>query len=352
MGAGAEALADAVAGAATEGAAGAGSSSSSGSTEADAAADADTEAETDTDADTEAVGATELEAGALGAASPMVAGVRPQAPRTTARRRRRIGRTLVCRRLARWSFALALLALGCTGPRANKPPSLTRAELEAGPRLSAAELRARARPPTTDVRQTLKISLLEGVSGRGFEGRGALVVRPGQALRMILLGPGGTTAMDVWISGDRFRAAIPALDRVVRGDASTPRSTLRGLPIDLLRRWLVAPFGGTLVHAREAVVDAAGHVGPGPGLLAFALFGRDFVIRARVGDVERGWFFSQGALHGRVEGRVTTLADGARFPSEVVFEGDDPPLRVVVVGETTELAKELPAATFADPDAS
>lgn len=254
--------------------------------------------------------------------------------------------------MARWSLAVTLLALGCAGPRASKPPALTRAELEAGPRLTDAELSARAHAPTHDVRQTLRISLIEGVSGRGFEGRGALVVRPGQALRMILLGPGGTTAMDVWIAGDRFRAAIPALDRVVRGDATTPRATLRGLPIDLLRRWLVAPFGGTLVHAREAVVEADGHVAPGPGLLAFTLFGHDFVIRARVGDRERGWFFAHGALHGRVEGRVTTLADGARFPSEVVFEGDDPPLRVTVVGETTELAKDLPAATFADPDGS
>ena len=32
------------------------------------------------------------------------------------------------------------------------------------------------------------------------------------ALRMILLGPGGTTALDLWSRGDRFRFAIPALD--------------------------------------------------------------------------------------------------------------------------------------------
>lgn len=246
---------------------------------------------------------------------------------------------------------VALLGCGRGGPPPTPPPRLTRAELEAGPRLSPAELRTLARAPRTDVRQTLRIALLEGVSGRGFEGRGALVVRPGQALRMILLGPGGTTAMDVWIGGPRFRAAIPALDRIVRGDETTPRATMRGLPIDLLRRWLVAPFGGRLVHARRATVDATGRVVPGEGLLAFSLFEHDLVVRAREGDRERGWFFAHGAVHGHVEGRLTTLSDGSLFPSAVVFDGDDPPLRVTVTAETTELAPGVPDSAFADPDA-
>ncbi len=247
---------------------------------------------------------------------------------------------------------MAVLA-GCSGaPIRGVPPHLTAVELSAVPGLSYAALRAHAKVPTVDLRQTLRIAIHEGLSGRGFEGRGAIAVRPGVALRMILLGPGGATAMDVWISGGRFRAAIPALDRIVRGDDSTPRSAMRGLPIDLLRRWLVSPYGGRLVYARAGVVAPDGAIVPGDGLVAFTRFGRDMVVRAREGDRERGWFFSGGALRGRVEGRVSLVGGSAAFPSEVHFEGDDPPMRVHVTAESTELAPSLPAATFADPDAA
>jgi hypothetical protein len=80
-------------------------------------------------------------------------------------------------------------------------------------------------------------------------GRGAVAVHPEGGVRMIMLGPGGTTAMDLWICRDAFRFAVPAADLVRRGDASTPPEELRGLPVDFLRWWFLEPLGGRLLAA-------------------------------------------------------------------------------------------------------
>jgi hypothetical protein len=87
--------------------------------------------------------------------------------------------------------------------------------------------------------------------GKRMRGRGALAVAQPDALRMVLLGPGGTTALDLWLCRDRFRFVVPALDLVRRGDRSTPRRELRGLPVDFLRWWLLDPLGGELLAVRR-----------------------------------------------------------------------------------------------------
>ncbi|MFO0548870.1 MAG: hypothetical protein U0271_10810 [Polyangiaceae bacterium] len=86
--------------------------------------------------------------------------------------------------------------------------------------------------------------------------RGAIAARPPDGLRMILLGPGGTTAMDLWVGGERFRFAIPALERVLRGDENTPPEKKRGLPVDFLRWWMLNPLGGELIAARHGANGA------------------------------------------------------------------------------------------------
>src|SRR5262249_34495922 len=69
-------------------------------------------------------------------------------------------------------------------------------------------------------------------------------------------GPGGTTALDLWLKDDRFRFAVPAIDLLRRGDARTPRASMRGLSVDFLGWWLLAPFAGTLLtYVREPAVD-------------------------------------------------------------------------------------------------
>jgi len=207
-------------------------------------------------------------------------------------------------------------AIGC-GPRGSQPSHpavLTREQLADAGAIPPLALSHWARRPTQDFRQEIRISIRDGVSGRGFEGRGALAVRPGHALRMILLGPGGTTAMDVWIRDGRFRVAIPALDRSVRGDGSTPREKLRGMPIDLLTRWLVAPFGGVVVSAHVGRVEDSGAVvgDDTRGFVAFLKRDRTFEVRSRVvGDDRidaRAWWFERGRIVAFLDGRVERWA--------------------------------------------
>lgn len=97
---------------------------------------------------------------------------------------------------------------------------------------------------------TLKLSLAlrEPYTGRRTEARGAVALSPAdRAVRMILVGPGGTTAFDLWIRADEFRVSIPAIDLLRRGDAATPKAEMRGLPVDFLRFWLLDPTRGDLL---------------------------------------------------------------------------------------------------------
>lgn len=93
----------------------------------------------------------------------------------------------------------------------------------------------------------IALALREPITGRTLESRGALAVAPPESLRMILLGPGGTTSLDLWLHADEFRFAVPAIELMKRGDARTPRSQMRGLPVDFLRWWLLRPTSGTLL---------------------------------------------------------------------------------------------------------
>jgi hypothetical protein len=148
-------------------------------------------------------------------------------------------------------IAIALSACAPPIPRSAPlvPPTL--AEWTAA-RARLASLRAQIVPRTLRV----ALALREPVTGRVLEARGALAVAPPDSLRMILLGPGGTTALDLWIQGERFRFAVPAIDLLKRGDASAPREARRGLPVDFLRWWLLHPADGRLLWAsREASSD-------------------------------------------------------------------------------------------------
>lgn len=99
---------------------------------------------------------------------------------------------------------------------------------------------SRAQPHT----KKLALSLREPISGRLLEARGAVALAPPNALRMILLGPGGTTALDLWLNNQskKFRFSLPALDLLVRGKLGG--SSTRGFPVDFLRFWLLRPAEG------------------------------------------------------------------------------------------------------------
>lgn len=147
----------------------------------------------------------------------------------------------------RWLAALALALAGCAPPPRAPLPEPTVAEWQQGRAALEALRRATAGART----ERLAITIREPRSGRVFTARGAAAILPPRALRMILLGPGGTTALDLWIDGDRWRFAVPALNLVKRGDLRAPPEERRGLPVDFLAWWLLRPASGRLLwHAR------------------------------------------------------------------------------------------------------
>lgn len=145
------------------------------------------------------------------------------------------------------TIATTLLAAAGCGPIPKKatptPPTLT--EWRSG----LGDLRALREAATGDGPRTLKLALAlrEPFTGRRTEARGAVALSPEmRAVRMILVGPGGTTAFDLWMQADRFRVSVPAIDLLRRGDANTPRAEMRGLPVDFLKWWLLDPTRGDL----------------------------------------------------------------------------------------------------------
>jgi hypothetical protein len=152
-----------------------------------------------------------------------------------------------------WFLAGAIATAGCAPAAATLAPP-TSASWRAGlDRLEALRRAATPDRPRT-YRETL--SLREPFTGKTLRARGGVAVSPPDALRMILVGPGGTTALDLWSRGDRFRFAVPAINLVKRGDERTARASMRGMPVDFLRWWFLRPAAGTLLwHERQADGD-------------------------------------------------------------------------------------------------
>ena len=146
---------------------------------------------------------------------------------------------------------MLLLLAGCAAPAAVRQPKLlpgvagVKQWRDLHRQLEAVAVRYK---PASSYTMNVALELSQPQLGQRMRARGAIAVAPG-ALRMILLGPGGTTALDLWLCGDRFRFALPALDMVRRGDDTTPRDALRGLPVDFLRWWFLRPFAGRLLFA-------------------------------------------------------------------------------------------------------
>lgn len=200
---------------------------------------------------------------------------------------------------------------------------------------------AEARGRNDDRPRTMRIALTlrEPISGRALQARGAVAVAPPGGLRMILLGPGGTTALDLWSQDDRFRFEVPAIDLLRRGDARTPRASMRGLPVDFLRWWLLRPLAGRLLwHQREAGGDR------------FVLRDGNALVRAFVADDGRieARRSASGGLGGALdEERVTASRAGC---ATVRYQQRSTGLDVMVRCEGEEGKAPAPRA-FEDPDA-
>lgn len=192
-------------------------------------------------------------------------------------------------------------------------------------------------------KQTVKLTLAAPVMPQALSARGAVAADPPSNLRMILLGPGGATALDLWVHDTSYRFSVPALGRVIRGDESTPVEKRRGLPVDFLRWWMLDPFGGELLYATES-----------PRGLEFVLRDRrrdgaeafvDGVVR-RDGsvDAERTTWSPRGEKVDEETVHATTLGCGA-----VSYTQASTRLTVEAVCESS--SGDVNPRAFADPDA-
>ncbi len=163
---------------------------------------------------------------------------------------------------------LAAMTLAACAPRTLGPPLPSQTEWDAA-RAGLTALRASC--PTAPFSAVVRVTLREPYTGKRFMGRGALAVDPGRAVRLILLGPGGGTAMDAWVTRERFRFAVPAADILRSGTED------ESLPVGFLRWWFLAPLDGRLLTAvattgsrryvlrdRAATVDFVDDAAPTP----------------------------------------------------------------------------------------
>lgn len=138
------------------------------------------------------------------------------------------------------TLATAALCLGAARPAASAPFVAVE---QAGWSLARAELARWRRDVPGKPHVTLIHVRARGPAGTSFEGRGAVAVAPGRALRMILVGPAGRTALDLWADDRRHRVSVPDLDVVESGTGEAR------FPVALLRDLLVEPFAGRLLAA-------------------------------------------------------------------------------------------------------
>jgi hypothetical protein len=182
--------------------------------------------------------------------------------------------------------------------------------------------------------ERVRLAISDPRTGRQYQARGAVAVSPGKAARMILVGPGGTTALDVWVTKERFRFAVPAIKLEKRGGVDPAEA--KGLPIGMLRWWFLSPLAGRLLVARSTTEESAWILRDGPATVTVRSDGKRFVALRREGETLEGieWIsrglVPQSGEHGRyIEGRFG--------------------LRVEVLVEEL-LATEPDADAFADPD--
>lgn len=243
-------------------------------------------------------------------------------------------------------LALVLASAGCSpappprgpytiingDPRRNVPvPDVSQSEWT----LSRERLaRMRSELPRKPYVERIKIGIVDPRSGKLYQARGAVAVSPDRAARLVLLGPGGTTAIDLWVTPDRFRVAIPALKLEKRGGAELDDA--RGLPIGFLRWWFLSPLEGELVLARSSKQEAAFLLRAGPATVTMRTDGERFVAIRR----------ERGRLEGlEWSGRGLAPRAGARGR----YIDGEWGVRVHVVVEEV-LPDEPDPAAFLDPD--
>jgi hypothetical protein len=235
------------------------------------------------------------------------------------------------------ALLLALPFVACVSCAPARPapwPSATR-QTWAGLRRALDQQRAsRSRAPWA---AGLHVTMRDPRSGRVVDGRGAIAVAPGEAVRMILIGAAGATMLDAWVTRAHWRVAVPPLEVVRRGGLEDPPD----MPVGFLRWWFLTPLTGTL-FAATFVAD---------GGVIWLLREGGAVIELREGSCSRGSLLrATRRTHGHGEAvdecresATPRVGDTARYIDEASG------LRVEVLLES--IATAPPSAdAFRDPD--
>jgi hypothetical protein len=140
--------------------------------------------------------------------------------------------------------AVVMSLVAALGSACVAPAPLEWRTTEVEWQVASARLAAlRATEPREPYGMVVRVTLREPKSGRSFDGRGAIAVEPHSAMRMILLGPGGATALDAWVTPAAYRFEVPPLRLLRRGGAQAEAR----LPVDFFREWFLAPLDGRLL---------------------------------------------------------------------------------------------------------
>lgn len=248
------------------------------------------------------------------------------------------------------SYALALaVAVGGLGCLPAPPPRATYSIINGDPRRDAqvpdvsqsewtlsrerfAQMREEV--PRRPYVQRVQVGIVDPRTGKLYQARGAVAISPDRAARLVLLGPGGTTALDLWVTRDRYRLAVPSLKIEQRGGID--RAEARGLPVGFLRWWFLAPLDGKLVLARSNRQESAFLLRAGPATVSMRTNGERFVAVRRENGRLEGLEWSGAGLTPRA-GAHGRYIDG------------DWGVRVHVVVEEV-LQEEPDPAAFFDPD--
>lgn len=243
--------------------------------------------------------------------------------------------------------ALCVVLAGCAPAflRSKSPYTIiqtSRAVVEAPPDVSQAEwtvsrtrlAQLRRAQPDHPYTERVRVAIIDPRDGKTYEARGAVAVSPERAARMMLVGPGGTTALDVWVTRDRFRFSVPAMQIEKRG--GTDPEEARGLPVGLLRWWFLSPLGGRLLVGRSTQEETAWLLRERDATVTVRTDGVRFLaVRREDGHME--------AIEWRARGLVPRAGSRGRYV-EGTFG-----LRVDVYVEDVLQAEPDPEA-FADPD--
>jgi hypothetical protein len=181
------------------------------------------------------------------------------------------------------------------------------------------------------------MAMVESRSGHAVDGRGAIAVAPGRALRMVLVGAAGTTMLDAWMTPHKWRIAVPPANVVRRGDDGKEPSEL---PVGFLRWSFFRPLEGTLVAGSPQV-----------GGMLFVLRDDEAVLEVRVRPCDRGELtMTTRHAAGRTERLDECRASSTpRQGDWVRYEDQSSGLRVDLTLES--VAEELPdEEAFRDPD--